>query len=174
MRPLKLAYPEHSQAVLQQEINRHQDSRYDHRLHCVLLVAEGFSCEQVASWFEDSPRSVANWVRRFDHAGLSGLSEGNHSGRPCSLSDTQLEELRNMVRQPPVQAGVAANLWDGQSLALCIQEHFQIKIGKRQCQRLFHRLDTRYRLRRPLVAKADPQKQAEHKKNSNSTRKTPK
>lgn len=156
MRPFKLAFPEHNQAALPQENNRRQDARYDRRLHCVLLVAEGFSCEQEAGWFEDSPRSVANWVRRIDHAGLAGLSEGNHSGRPCSLSDTQLEELRNMVRQTPAQAGVAANLWDGQSLARCIQEHFQIRIGKCQCQRLFHRLGTRHRLRRPRVAQADP------------------
>jgi hypothetical protein len=34
----------------------------------------------------------------------------------------------------------------------------------RQCQRLFRLVDIRYRLRRPLVAEADPQRQAEHKK----------
>ena len=34
----------------------------------------------------------------------------------------------------------------------------------RHCQRLFRLVDIRYRLRRPLVAKADPQRQAEHEK----------
>ena len=45
------------------------------------------------------------------------------------------------------------------------------RMSVRQCQRLFRLVETRYRLRRPLVAKADPQRQAEHKKNSKPGRK---
>jgi transposase len=171
-RPITLSLPEHSRAVLQQEINRHQDARYDHRLHCVLLVASGLSCEKVAGLFGDSPRTLVNWVRRFEQQGLAGLAEGNHSGRPARLSAEQLEEVRGLVRQPPSAAGLEANLWDGKSLAACIQQRYGLEMGVRQCQRLFHLADTRYRLRRPLVAKADPQAQAEHKKNSRLGRRT--
>lgn len=166
MRPLTLAFPEHSRALLQQEINRHQDARYDHRLHCVLLVASGLSCEQVAGLFGDSPRTLVNWVRRFDGKGLAGLAEGNHSGRPTRLSAEQLEEVRSLVRQPPATAAVDANLWDGKTLRVCLRKRYNVQMSVRQCQRLFRLVDTRYRLRRPLVAKADPQRQAEHKKNS--------
>jgi len=173
MRPLTLALPEHGRAVLQQEINRHQDARYDHRLHCVLLVASGLSCERVAGFFGDAPRTVVNWVRRFDRRGLLGLAEGNHSGRPARLSAEQLEEVRGLVRQPPTAAGLEANLWDGKSLAACLVQRYGVPLGVRQCQRLFRLVDTRYRLRRPLVAKADPLAQAEHKKNSRPRRTTP-
>ena len=106
MRPLSLLSPEHSRAVLQQEINRHQEARYDHRLHCVLLVASGLSCERVAGIFGDSPRTLVDWVRRFDRNGLAGLAEGNHSGRPTRLSAKQLEEIHALVRQPPTAAGL--------------------------------------------------------------------
>jgi transposase len=115
MRPLTVLFPDHSRALLQQEINRHQDARYDHRLHCVLLVASGMSCEKVASLFGDSPRTVVNWVRRLDGTGLAGLAEGNHSGRPTRLSPEQLEEVRGLVRQPPPQAEIDANLWNGKN-----------------------------------------------------------
>ena len=172
MRPIAVADPENSRLLLQQEINRHQDARYDHRLHCVSLVAAGMACEQVARVFGDSPRSVVNWVRRFQRQGLAGLAEGNHSGRPGRLSAEQLEEVRALVRQPPKETGLSANLWDGKTLARCLQERYQIPLGVRQCQRLFHQLDTRYRLPRPAVGKADPQRQAEHKKNSRRGRKT--
>jgi transposase len=173
MRPLSLLLPEHSRVVLQQEISRHQDARYEHRLHCVLLVASGMSCQKVAGLFGDSPRTLINWVRRFDRHGLAGLAEGNHSGRPTRLSAEQVEEVRVWVRQPPTVAGVAANLWDGKSLSACLQKHYAVTLSVRQCQRLFRLVDTRYRLRRPLVAKADPQRQAEYKKNSSSGRKIP-
>ena len=166
MRPLTISFPDHSRALLQQEINRHQDARYDRRLHCVLLVASGLSCEKVASLFGDSPRTVVNWVRRFDGRGLAGLAEGNHSGRPTRLSAEQLEEVRSLVRQPPAQTEIDANLWDGKTLRVCLRKRFQVQMSVRQCQRLFRLVDTRYRLRRPLVAKADPRRQAEHKKNS--------
>jgi transposase len=171
MRPLTLTLPEHGRAVLQQELNRHQDSRYDHRLHCVLLVASGLSCERVAGLFGDSPRTLCNWVRRFQLQGLAGLAEGNHSGRPARLSAEQLETVRGWVRQPPTAAGLAANLWDGKSLAAGLAKHYDLQLSVRQCQRLFRLVDTRYRLRRPLVAKANPQRQAEHKKNSRLGRK---
>ena len=171
MRPLALSIPEYSRAVLQQEINRHQDARYDHRLHCVLLVASGMSCERIAGLFGDSPRTLINWVRRFDAKGLGGLAEGNHSGRPTRLSPEQLEEVRALVRQPPADAEMDANLWDGKSLSACLLKRYGVEMSVRQCQRLFRLVDTRYRLRRPLVAKADPQRQAEHKKNSRRGRK---
>lgn len=172
MRPLTLSFPDHSRALLQQEINRHQDARYDHRLHCVLLVASGMSCEKVASLFGDSPRTLVNWARRFDGRGLAGLAEGNHSGRPTRLSAEQLEEVRSLVRQPPAEAEIDANLWDGKTLRVCLRKRYQVQMSVRQCQRLFRLVDTRYRLRRPLVAKADPQRQAEHKKNSTRGRTT--
>jgi len=164
MRPLTLVSPEPSRAVLQQEINRHQDARYDHRLHGVLLVAFGLSCGRGAGIFGDSPRTVANWVRRFDQQGLAGLAEGNHSGRPTRLSAEQLEGVHALVRQPPTAAGLEFNLWDGRRLAACVQQRFGLGLSVRQCQRLFHLVATRYRLRRPLAAKADPQRQAGHKK----------
>ena len=164
MRPLTLSAPEHSRAVLQQEINRHQDARYAHRLHCVLLVASGLSCEQTAGLFGDSPRTLVNWGRRFDRQGLAGLAEGNHSGRPARLSAEPLEEVRGWVRQPPTAAAVDAHLWDGKSLAAGLQKRDGVPVSVRQCQRRFRLVATRYRLRRPLVAKGDPQRPAEHKK----------
>src|ERR1700687_2196315 len=106
MRPLTLFLPEHSMAMSQEEINPHLTSPYDHRLHCVLLVAHGMSCQHVSRLFGDSPRTVVNWIRRFGSHGLAGLAEGNHSGRPARFSAEQLEEVRGWVRQSPKEVGM--------------------------------------------------------------------
>ena len=66
---------------LQDEIRRSEESRYDHRLHGVLLVARGLTCPQVAAMLGDAPRTVEYWVRRFEEQGLAGLLEGERSGR---------------------------------------------------------------------------------------------
>ncbi len=49
LRKLKIEDTEIMKIALQQEIVRSDESRYDHRLHGVLLVSQGFSCYKVGS-----------------------------------------------------------------------------------------------------------------------------
>src|SRR3984957_3964482 len=86
---------------LQQEIRRSEESRYDHRLHGVLLVAQGMTCPEVARLLGDAPRSVEYWVRGFEEKGLAGLREGERSGRPRRLDDKQLRAINAVLRQTP-------------------------------------------------------------------------
>jgi transposase len=95
---------------LQDEIRRSEESRYDHRLHGVLLVAQGMSCPEVGQLLGDAPRTVQYWVRRFEEQGLTGLVEGERPGRPRRLSERQLEAVDWALRQPPSSAGLSANL----------------------------------------------------------------
>ena len=90
MRPLQIADAETIVLGLQDEIRRSEESRYDHRLHGVLLVAQGLTCPQVSRLLGDAPRSVEYWVRRFEERGLVGLAEGQRAGRPRRLSEAQL------------------------------------------------------------------------------------
>jgi len=93
MRKAKTTDAEEMVLALQNEIRRTDESRYGHRLHGVLLVAQGLSCREVAGLLGDSPRTVAYWVRRFEVDGLPGLAEGERPGRPRRLSKEQLEEV---------------------------------------------------------------------------------
>ena len=85
MRPLTIS-DSTSVLGLQQEIQRSEESRYDHRLHGVLLVAQGMTCPEVARLLGDASRSVEYWVHRYGEQGLAGLTEGERSGRPGSLA----------------------------------------------------------------------------------------
>ena len=76
MRPLQIADSAAIILGLQDEIRRSQESRYDPRLHGVLLVAQGMTCPEVAQLLGDAPRSVVYWVGRFEKEGLAGLWEG--------------------------------------------------------------------------------------------------
>src|SRR5262250_2790395 len=99
MRPLRIANAEAIILGLQDEIRRSEESRYDHRLHGVLLVAQGLTCPEVSRLLGDAPRSVEYWVRRFEERGLAGLAEGQRSGRPRRLSEAQLQEVDRVLRQ---------------------------------------------------------------------------
>jgi transposase len=149
---------------LQDEIRRSEESRYDHRLHGVLLVAQGATCPEVSRLLGDAPRTVEYWVRRFEAKGLAGLTEGQRTGRPRRLSDAQLQEVDRALRRPPRDLGLTGTLWDGKTLSAWIEQHFQVHLAVRQCQRLFRQRGFRLRKPRPLIAHADAEQQKTHKK----------
>ena len=164
MRPLQVADAETIVLGLQDEIRRSEESRYDHRLHGVLLVAQGMNCPEVSRLLGDAPRSVEYWVRRFEERGLGGLVEGQRSGRPPRLSEAQLREVDRVLRQTPRDLGLTGTLWDGKTLSAWIEQRFQVRLQVRQCQRLFRQRGFRLRKPRPLMAHADPERQQTHKK----------
>jgi transposase len=153
-------------ATLQNEIQRSADARYDHRLHGLLLVAQGLNCCEVASLLGDSPRTVAYWVERYEVRGLAGLQEGERSGRPPKLESDQVADVQQALRGKPCDAGLEGNLWDGKTLAAYVRAHHRVDLGPRHCRRLLRQWEFRYRKPRPLIARADPERQAAHKKTS--------
>src|ERR1700720_4519238 len=62
MKPLAIADSPTIILGLQDEIRRSEESVYDHRLHGVLLVAQGMRCPEVARLLGDAPRSVEYWA----------------------------------------------------------------------------------------------------------------
>jgi transposase len=164
MRRLTIPDSENMILAIQDEIRRNDVSRYDHRLHAVLLIAQGMSCPEVAEVLGDSPRTLTYWVQRFTADGLSGLMEAERSGRPSRLSPEQYAHVEGILRASPREVGISAGLWDGPTLSRYLQEQFGVELKTRQCQRLFRQMGFRLRKPRPQVSKADPAAQAVHKK----------
>ena len=170
MRPLQIANSPAIILGLQDEIRRSDESRYDHRLHGVLLVAQGMTCPEVARLLGDAPRSVEYWVRRLETDGLEGLLEGDRSGRPRRLNKKQMAAVDRVLRLPPQEVGFSGHIWDGKTLSAWLEQKYQLRLGVRQCQRIFRQLGFRLRKPRPALAHADPKLQANHKKKFNAGR----
>jgi transposase len=164
MRKLEISDTEVMGVAIRQEIERNDESRYDHRLHGLLLVANGMSARQAALWLSESERTVQRWVNRFEQIGFAGLQEGERPGRPRRLSEEHWQRLEHDLRRTPREFGFAQTLWDGNLLAEHLRRRYHVKLGVRQCQRLFRQLGFRLRKPRPVIAKADPAAQAAFKK----------
>ncbi len=165
MKPLTIDDPDSIVLALQDEIRRSEEPRYDHRLHGVLLVAHGLTCPDVARLLGDSPRSVEYWVRRFEETGLAGLQEGERTGRPQRLNASQISHIQAVLRKTLRDVGLGQTLWDGKTLSAWIESRYGVKLGVRQCQRMFRQLGFRLRKPRPMLGKGDAQVQRTHKKN---------
>jgi len=164
MKALQIANAQTMRIALQQEISRSDESRYDHRLHGVLLVCQGHSCYEVGEWLGEHPTTLERWVHRFERAGFQGLHEGQREGRPRRLADQTWQQVERDLRCHPRDWGYGQNLWDGKLLSHHLRQKYQVGLGTRQCQRLFRSMGFRRRKPRPLSAQADPAAQAAFKK----------
>ena len=160
MKRLIIAQDEKDRIV--EEIRRSDDSRYDHRLHGLLLVANGYSPYTVSTMLGDSARSVENWVNSYRSKGFRGLMESEHPGRPSRIADI-MQSIDRDLRKSPHDFAYTQSMWDGKLLSHHLRERYGVDLGTRQCQRIFHRLGFRMRKPRPMIAKADEEKKKDFK-----------
>lgn len=140
MRKLQIESAEMVRTAIQEEVTRSEESRYDHRLHGLLLLAAGHSCRDVAGLFGEDDTTVQRWVRRFERGGLRALRERKRPGRPRTLGIEQWSELQADLLKTPQEWGLAATLWDGPLLAQHVRHRFGLELSVRQCQRIFRQL----------------------------------
>lgn len=140
MRKLHIEGAEVVRTAIQEEVARNEESRYDHRLHGLLLLAAGHSCSDVAGLFGEDDTTVQRWVRRFERGGLRALRERKRTGRPRTLGVEQWNELQVDLLKTPQECGLGAALWDGPLIARHVRLRFGVELSVRQCQRIFRQL----------------------------------
>ena len=143
MRKLHIEDAEVTRIEIQQEIWRSEESRYDHRLHGLLLLAAGHSCRQVAALFGEDDTTVQRWIHRFAHGGLTALREGERPGRPPTLDRAQWREIEADLHRSPGDFGFATTCWDGPTLSKLLRFRYGVGLGVRQCQRIFRQMGFR-------------------------------
>ena len=156
MRRLQIEDAQMMRTAIQQEIGRSEESRYDHRLHGLLLVMAGQSCREVAELFGESGTTVQRWVNRFERGGLDALREGERAGRPRTLDAKSRQRLQGDLRKTPRDLGLSAAVWDGPVLSEHLRRNYGGELGVRQCQRLFRQLRLTLRKPRAQAAQSDP------------------
>lgn len=138
MQPLKIDNPGSVVRNLLDEIRRSEQSRYDHRLHAILLIAQGLSAREAADWLGDAARTVELWVHRFQEDGLEGLHEIRRPGRPSRLSPKQIAQVQAVLLSAPADAGLNADAWDSNALSMHLRS-LGVQLKPRQCRNLLRR-----------------------------------
>ncbi|MDP2766359.1 MAG: winged helix-turn-helix domain-containing protein, partial [Candidatus Methanoperedens sp.] len=82
---------------------------------------------------------------------------------PPTVSENILNNLNSDLRQNPTYFGYTQNLWDGKMLSYHLEKKYDIKLGVRQCQRLFIKMNFRLRKPRPVIARSDDEAKADFK-----------
>jgi len=170
MRRVTIHSAEEAKVIIRDEIHCTCETRFQHRLHGILLICDGKTCAEVVALFDDSLRTVQYWVKRYNEAGIDGLRDPDRVGRNPRLLPGDRDVLAKDLRRSPREFGYTQNLWDGKLLSHHLKEKFNIELKVRQCQYLFHQLGFRRRKPRPVIAKADINAQGAYKKTGKSGR----
>ena len=140
MRRLTLGSPSSLRELIHALLKTPCEPHFLHRLHCVLLIAEGRSCYEVARWYGWDPRTIEHWVRALGPRGVEGLAEHHGGGRPTRLSGELEQRLSLELREPPNAVGYAEREWTGRLLAFHLAASYGTMLSPRQCQRMLRRL----------------------------------
>jgi transposase len=125
------------------------------RLQAVRLLAAGREAPAVAEALGCSASSVYYWADDWRAAGLAGLAEGPHAGRPRRLDAAAETTLEHLLGDDPHAHGFAAT--DGTvplvRTALATQGH---DLSERTLRRTLHRLGWRWKRPKYVLGRPDP------------------
>ena len=114
------------------------DSRFYNRVAAVNAVLSGITPNKAAGWFGMTGRSLAGWVKKVDEFGFESLKDKPRPGAPTKLKPEQIAEIDKILQSNPECHGF--RVWDGPTLSALIKQRYNVILGARQCQRLFHKL----------------------------------
>jgi transposase len=140
LRKLSLSNAKSVRELIHASARTSSEQRFLHRLHCVLLIAEGRSCYEVARWFGEDPRTIERWVHALNLHGMEALREHPAGGRPTKLASEEVQRLALDLQKPPQFSGYPKREWSGKLLTQHLEGSYGVKLSARQCQRMLRRL----------------------------------
>ena len=119
-------------------VSGNAENKFVHRVTMVNLILAGFSPKVLATYCGDSERVLQTWVQKVDNEGWNSLIATKQKGRSSRLSEEQIAEIREAVKDDPNNYGY--NVWDGPALSSYIENTYSITYGVRAAQNLLHKM----------------------------------
>jgi len=135
------------------------------RLLAIALVVEGSSRADAARSTGMDRQTLRDWVHRFNTAGPAGLIDRKAPGRQRRLDAAQLAELKARVAAGPHPAQDGVVRWRLADLCDWAETRFQVGYQERGMGKILRSLGFSRISARPAHPQADPERQAEFKKN---------
>tara|TARA_R110002126_G_scaffold178671_1_gene327703 strand:+ start:79 stop:1119 length:1041 start_codon:yes stop_codon:yes gene_type:complete len=138
-------------AELKREHRKCRDRRLADRIKAVLMLAKGFSCQEVGEILLLDDDTVRGYGKRYAAHGVRGLLSEGRTGRDALLSPVQMEELDAHLSQTvyPGVGGIIA--W--------VRSRFGTEYSRTGMTALLKRMGFVYKCPKVLPSKGDPEAQ---------------
>lgn len=141
-----------------------EDSDVVRRLLGIALLLDGWPRHASATACGMDRQTLCDWAHRYNTSGVAGLATGRRSGRPPTLSDAQMAELKEWVAKGPDPEKDGVVRWRCVDLRVKIADSFQVTFHKRSVAKLLSKLDLTRLQPRPYHPKTDAATQEAFKK----------
>jgi transposase len=154
----------HSTEELEQLYKAAADGIARSHLQIVWLLSQGRTAKFVAEVTGYTPTWVSKILWRYNDHGLAGLGDGrlDNPGAAPLLDEAQVEELRDVVSEPPPDGG----LWTGRKVAQWISGRIGREVSPQRGVEYLRRLDQTRQVPRPCNPEQSLYEQARFKKKS--------
>jgi transposase len=126
----------------------HPSRRARMRAHGLLLSHQGFAMRRVAAVYQVSRYAVAEWIERWQSAGLVGLYDHPRSGRPPSLTPDEQHKVDQYLQEHPKDLKQVVHL---------LEQETQKRVSTKTIKRLIKKNRSVWkRLRKTLAKSPEP------------------
>ena len=175
------ADPDEQHTLRRLAASRHAPADWILRARIVVRSWDGQRVRQIAQALGCHPKTVRQWLHRFNDQGVDGLGDLSRSGRPRRLSETERGQLIALVRQEPrgrlvrqADGALAADhqqqpaQWTLDALTQVAHE-LGIRVERSQVRRILLAEGARWRRTRSWTTSNDPEFVPKGRRSSPST-----
>ena len=162
-------------ALLKKLAKKAKDAKLRRRYDIVRLNLQGRTKKDIASIMDMSTQGIYNILNCYEKNGIDGLQPGHSTGRKKKLTEEQEKILLKTISEKlPKEVGLAPFCnWTAPLACRFVTSEFGVKFSERGMRDVFYRLGLSYTRPTYVLAKADPEKQAEFKESLDELKKTP-
>jgi len=165
-KPLAITRTEHSSEELRAFASRSRDGARVRRLLALAFILEGASRTEAAERSGMDRQTLRDWVHRYNAEGIEGLKSSHGPGKPPSLTEEQMAELKATVLKGPDPAKHGVVRWRCVDLRAEVARRFTVEVSERTIGKWLRKLGLTRLQPRPFHPKKDEAAQAAFKKTS--------
>jgi transposase len=155
--PLGITRTDYTSAELRDLSGRCSDGAQVRRLLALALVLDRYSRTEAAALSGMDRQTLRDWVHRYNAFGVEGLKSRSSPGRPASLSEQQMAELRELVIKGPDPARDKVVRWRCVDLQAEVARRFCVEVHENTIGRWLHELGLTRLQPRPVHPQKDPE-----------------
>lgn len=106
------------------------------RAQTILSAQKGFSSYQISQVIVRSEKTVREWIRAYQKAGISSLFPKYKGDNAAKLTKEQKLQLKEVLTKPPSDYGIPQKFWDISTLKKYVHAEFGVEYESDESYRL--------------------------------------
>jgi transposase len=150
-----------SYEILKSLYETEKNSRIKIRLLVILLAYEGKKSEEIAKIVKQTGVTVRKYMKRWNATGVRGLEDIPHPEPEYILTEEEMREIDEALKNSPKESGMEVNNWRGWVLVAYIKKRYNKEIKLGTAYNIFHRLGYSKTRAKKQNKKRDPEEAEE-------------